>query len=98
MLENQIKTMDMWNGSGLSFDEFAMPGDKVDGEIVDYFLNVLPPITNQSCLMQCSEPCCHVDDGEGHWRATYTTFAFEKGTWIYKGECFAGKTEHKARR
>ena len=89
--ETKVKGMKDWKGN---FNDAFKVGDKVTGEIVEYFRNVLPPLTDTGDLVQCSEPCSHeVDCDTGYLKATYTTFANENGEWIYKGECFSGKVK-----
>ena len=88
------KTMEDWHNSDYNnFDDFCQIGDVVAEDIVEEFANVLPPITYRSDMVQCSEP---VDSGtdpeDNRWKSTYTTFVKEKDNWIYKGDCFCGKT------
>lgn len=86
-------TVDDWRAAG-DFDKAAKPGDLVDEEIVQEFVNVLPPTTLRSNLVQAGEPYSHHFDPETErWRCTYTTFAKVDGEWVYCGNCFVGKTE-----
>lgn len=83
--------MDDWRRAG-DFEKAALPGDLVTDEIVENFLNVLPPATNSATLVQCGEPVSHqYDPDTGHWRPTYTTFSQRDGLWYYCGNCFIGK-------
>ena len=88
--ENDIKTLHEWEEKGGNFTDFCKVGDKVDKGIVDYFLDVLPPITWRSNLVQCGEPYGHRDNPEtGRWEAMYITFAKnDNGQWCYAGICF----------
>ena len=87
----KIVTMKDWEAAR-SFDEAAKPGDLVEVEIVEEFLNCLPPVVNWSHLMQCGEPHSHEPDPEtGRWRATYATFHRTEDGWVYCGNCFAGE-------
>lgn len=89
--ERKIVTMDDWRRAG-DFERAARPGDQVEEEIVEDFLNVLPPATNSATLVQCGEPVSHCYDPDtGHWRPTYTTFSQRDGLWYYCGNCFIGK-------
>ena len=63
--------------------------DNIDTEMYDYFLNILPPITNSSTLMQVGEPYDHCDKG-----AIYITFSKENGHWTYKGNCLKGSPQN----
>lgn len=73
--------MQEWNGSRTPFTEFAKVGDTVDDELHDYFMEVVPPITNSSTCLQCGEPYSHNENG-----ATYITFERLLGCeWTYAG-------------
>lgn len=80
-----------WSAVG-DFEKAAKPGDLVDEEIVEEFVNCLPPTTLRGDLVQAGEPYSHQYDPEAdRWRATYTTFAKVDGEWTYCGKCFVGK-------
>ena len=50
-----LKTLSGWRESGLpSVEDYLEVGDEVDGEMLDYFLNVLPPRTNRAGLLQAA--------------------------------------------
>ena len=90
-----MKTSEMWETSGLTFTNFAQPGDVVCERIVDYFFNVLPPrVWYPNRLVQVGE-AINVVNG----RTTYITFAKNLvGTelkWIYCGCCHHGKEHHE---
>ena len=53
--------MDDWRRAG-DFEKAAHPGDLVTDEIVETFLNVLPPATNSATLVQWGEPVSHQYD------------------------------------
>lgn len=84
-------TMDKWVDS---FDKVASPGDEVDEEIYEYFLNSLPPINWRGGYFQNSEPCSHEKNAEGRYAATYSTFEQREDQYYYLGTCFSGKREH----
>ena len=93
--ENDIKTLHEWEEKGGNFTDFCKVGDKVDKGIVDYFLDVLPPITWRTDLVQCGEPYGHRDNPKtGRWEAMYITFSKnDKGQWYYAGICFLNQRE-----
>lgn len=89
-----------WEAAG-DFTKAAMPGDTIDEEIVDYFMDVLPPASMERGYLQVGEPYDHLDDPKtGKWRATYSTFRKDSSTglWVYCGTCFRGETEHQSRK
>lgn len=79
-----IKTYENWEGS---LDKYLKVGDKVDEEMYEHFLNVLPPLVNRTNMLQVSEPYDYVDG-----KNTYTTFTKENGYWTYRGNCHKGET------
>lgn len=89
-------TMKMWERAG-SFDKIANPGDTVDEEIVEQFMNCLPPLYYWSTYRQCGEPTkhCKVPGHNDLYAPTYTTFKKIDGVWVYVGDCFKGKSEHQ---
>ena len=97
-MKDIIKTMSGWEDSDAdSFMDYCNPGDFVDDDIVDYFLNVVPPVTFEAGFVQCGEAISHKPDPdkEGRYRATYATFVQEGDGWKFCGECFAGQTESR---
>ena len=91
--EDQARRVADWSAAG-DFEKAAKPGDLVDEEIVEEFVNCLPPTTLRGDLVQAGEPYSHQYDPEAErWRATYTTFAKVEGEWTYCGKCFVGKTK-----
>lgn len=75
-----------------SFDRIAKAGDLVEEEIVDQFINCVPPACMRSDCMQCGEPYSHEKDRNGKYRATYTTFKkVVNGIYEFCGYCFAGE-------
>ncbi len=81
-----MKTYNAWAESRLDLDKFLQIGDAVDQEMADYFLNVLPPATMLSALIQIGEPYSHVKG-----RATFSTIRKVDGTWVYCGHCWRGQ-------
>jgi hypothetical protein len=93
LAEYPIKTYEGWCESGFGgFDEYYKPGDEIDEATADYLLNVVPPATHRSDLIQCGEPYSHDIDEKGNYRATYATLSASGGKWIYCGVCFRGET------
>lgn len=80
-----MKTYRDWQNGSLS--DYLQFGDEVDEEMMDYFLNTLPPVTWTSTLVQMGEPYSHVAG-----RATYATLRREGGRWYYAGHCFRGES------
>lgn len=50
-----------WSAAG-DFEKAAKPGDLVDEEIVEEFVNCLPPTTLRGDLVQAGEPYSHQYD------------------------------------
>lgn len=94
-----IKTLDNWYTSGIDkFSDYCFPGDTVAEDIVDYFMNILPPASMGYGYLQAGEAHSHEDDGNGRYRATYTTFSRSstEGLWIFNGYCFMREVENRA--
>lgn len=91
-----MKTLKGWMDSNFNmFEDYVQPGDQVDDETVDYFLNILPPKTQSGGIMQVGEPCSHEDNPKtNRWQATYSTFAKNENGWYWAGNCFAGEKEN----
>lgn len=79
-----IKTYADWKGN---LSEYLQIGDVVDQEMVDYFINVLPPATMNSQCVQMGEPYSSVQG-----RMTYCTLKKLNGQWVYAGYCWKGQT------
>lgn len=50
------KTLAGWHRTGLNIEDYLLPGDAVDDDMVDHFRDILPPLCNRHDLMQASEP------------------------------------------
>lgn len=88
------KTLGKWFESGLpTAEDYLEPGDEVDEDLIDYFLDVLPPRTNRAGLLQAGGEISTAKDIDGCWLPTYLTFKRQGGTWRYAGRCFAGSAE-----
>ena len=66
-----MKTMKQWNNSRLPWGKFAQPGDEVDDEIYDYFLEVLFPRKMTGSGFLVGEPASHNNQGEAMYDAFY---------------------------
>ena len=103
-----VKTLKGWHefadankGGKTDWDYYCKPGDEVDREVYDYFLDILPPRTLARGYFQVGEPYSHKQDTDGKWKATYSTFCRSEdddGTkhYYYLGNCFAGKDKNIA--
>lgn len=81
-----MKTYAEWADSRLPLDKFLSVGDVVDEQIVNYFVDVMPPAYMSSWLIQIGEPNAHVDG-----KATFATISKSSPEgWVFKGNCFHG--------
>lgn len=95
---NQVqKTYEGWTSSGAAFDNYVNLNDEVDKEIVNNFLEMLPPAYHTPCMVQMGEPNEHLPDGRGNFRATYMTFERVSDKWYYRGYCFEGERQNRHR-
>lgn len=67
------KTLAGWHRTGLNIEDYLLPGDAVDDDMVDHFRDILPPLCNRHDLMQASEPFSSEKDDAGRYRDTYIT-------------------------
>ena len=88
-----MKTYQQWTETNKHLNSFLMPGDDVDEEMANYFLNVLPPRTMKPDLIQIGEPNDEFRTEDGKIHLIYATLKKVENTWIYAGTCFAGKSE-----
>jgi len=82
----EIKSLKDCKGS---ISEFLQVGELVDDEMVEYFLNVLPPATWAANLIQMGEAMDHVNG-----KATYLTLHKGSEGWEYAGTCHRGQTKN----
>lgn len=68
-------------------------GDYVEEDVVDNYMNCLPPVSYRMDCAQIGEPSTQrFDDITGKWRSTYETFKqVAENTWEYCGDCFRGE-------
>jgi hypothetical protein len=85
-----VKTYKVWQASGLpSFEDFCFPGDKVDDDMVQHFVDSVPPVLMLSFCTQGGEPYSSEVDERGASRPTYITFHdLGGGYWQFDGYCF----------
>lgn len=96
-----VKTMDGWRAfaeetSEHGMDSYFHTGDPVGQDVVDYFVNVVPPATNREHLMQIGSPYDSRMGEDGRLHPTFATFAKEDGSWRYAGHCFRGEAKEPA--
>lgn len=91
------KTLDGWGEANTDIKNYLSVEDIVSEDLVDYFLNILPPANFKGGYLQVGEVMDHISDSNGKLHATYLTFAKIDGEWKYKGECFFNQTEDKSR-
>ena len=61
-------------------------------DMVNDFMDMLPPACMRSDCSQIGEPTSHRIDDDGKCRATYATFKqIAEGIWEYCGDCFRGE-------
>lgn len=83
--EKSKKTYKEWVDSKVCFSSFVKEGDVVDEAIVDYFVEVLPPVTMNFTMVQMGEPYDMVGG-----RNRYLTLEKVKNEWVYTGKKFRG--------
>lgn len=85
-----------WHESGIRcYEDYAKPGDIVDQETIDYFLNTVPPHKFGKDYLQYGEPWSFATDDRGRCRDTWTTFYRKDYEWYYAGHCFSGQIKHQ---
>lgn len=92
-----VKTYYGWHRSGLPmFEDYCFPDDMVDEEMVENFVNAVPPVLMYSTCAQAGEPFTHERDEAGRYRPTYATFhRAESGLWQFDGYCFEGENKNR---
>ena len=67
-------------------------------EMVEYFMNVLPPVCWRDDCAQIGEPYTLRIDDNGECKNTYDTFKkISDGIWEYCGDCFKGENVKRGR-
>ena len=92
VIDGEVKTLQGWRDSGINnFGNYVKVRDKVAVDIVNHFIELLPPRSYKSGFFQIGEPHDHVKEG-----ARYRTFIYlykdenYKEVWQYKGNCLGG--------
>lgn len=95
--KESIKTRIGWFNSGLpEFSDYFRPGDKVTKDVVDHFMNCVPPALQRSTCTQCGEAWGSAVDENGRPRSVYITFhRLPDGNWKFDGYCFSGSNENR---
>lgn len=83
----KIKTYKNWKGN---LDEYLEIGDIVDNAMVEYFINVLPPVTMNKNMIQMGETYSYVDG-----KKIYSTLIKKQDKWIFAGYCHRGQVKNK---
>ena len=96
-MSTEIKTLNGWTDFAdrtgrTGIYDYLRKGDIVEENLVDYFMNVMPPRAMSYGYLQVGEPYSHVYDIDRRLKATYMTFAECDGKWRYYGNCFAYET------
>lgn len=77
-----MKTKKDWDKSGKNLQTFLQVGDLVDDEMVDYFIEVLPPACMSPQCLQIGEPF----DYDEHGCLMFSTLICTAEGWQYAGE------------
>ena len=96
-MNTETKTLKGWNEFAeqtgkYSWNDYASVGDVVSEDVVDHFMNIMPPRAMSYGYLQVGEPYSHVYDIDRRLRPTYMTFAKCDGVWRYYGHCFVYET------
>lgn len=87
----------VYNEDWLYFDALEI-GDYVEEEVVDNFMDMLPPACMSSDCFQIGEPASSKIDDDGNYRNTYATFKrVAKDIWEYCGNCFRGENVERGK-
>lgn len=103
----EIKTIKGWekyadehSGENTDWGAYCKPGDLVDEEVFDYFLEILPPRTFSRVMLQVGETYgTAMNPATGKYQSTYATFtAYGKiegygMVYQYRGNCLAGEIQ-----
>lgn len=79
-MSTEIKTLNGWTDFAdrtgrTGIYDYLRKGDIVEENLVDYFMNVMPPRAMSYGYLQVGEPHSHVYDIGRRLKATYMTFA-----------------------
>lgn len=92
-----IKTYEGWQQSGLpTFEDYCSPGQEVDEEVIEQFINSTPPTLLWLSCTQAGEPYSFESDECGACRPTYPTFhRTQEGGWVFDGYCFYKENKNR---
>lgn len=76
-----MKTYKEWTDSKLPLSQFLSINDEVCGDIVEYFLCVLPPVIWSTDIIQMGEPYNHNYKGQPQ----FLTLEKTAKKWLYTG-------------
>lgn len=88
----------IYNEDWLYFDALEI-GDWVEEEIIDNFMDMLPPACMKLNCFQIGEPANHkIDENTGDTKPVYGTFKYvAKDIWEYCGNCFRGENVERGK-
>lgn len=96
-MNKETKTLKNWiefaeqTGKGSIYD-YLNKGDIVSEDIVDYFIDLLPPVSMTFGFVQVGEAVAHVYDISHILKPVFMTFAKMDNKWRYLGNCFKNET------
>lgn len=95
VIDGEVKTLQGWKDNGKNFSDYVKEGEKVAVDIVNYFIELLPPRSYEKGFFQVGEPYDRAKEG-----ARYATFIYlckddnyGGEIWMFKGNCLAGTCE-----
>lgn len=99
-MSTEIKTLDGWcefsDRTGReSIYDYLRKGDIVSEDIVNNFMDMLPPRAMSYGYLQVGEPYNHVYDIDRRLRPTFMTFCRGENGWRFCGNCFPWETVDK---
>lgn len=89
--QKEIKTLcTYYKSDANTWSEYAKPGDFVSDDVIDYFTDILPPVTQTKYILQAGGACDHKENPSNEKiEATYLTFVKLAPNFnIYIGELF----------
>lgn len=80
-----MKSLEAFINQELQLVQYCSPGDEVDVDFYNYFMNIVDPVTFSSNGFQVGE----IEDYK-FGRAVYPTFEKMDGRFFYRGLCHRG--------
>lgn len=92
VVDGDVKTLQGWRDSGVrNFPGYVREGDKVSYDVVEHFVNCIPPKHYESGFFQMGEPQDSAVEGNRYMTFIYLYRDENYGeVWMYKGNCLAG--------